>query len=117
MNTILVVDDDERIRRIYETFLTRRGYMVLTAKDAVTAREILKHKMIDLMLLDINMGEVGGEILHEITTMFHKDVNIIVSSVFPLDDQEKIIPGAVDYYDKSQGLRVLLEKVNNVAGQ
>lgn len=63
------------------------------------------------MLLDIKMPEVNGTILYDIISVFHKGIKVIVSSVYPLDDQKSLIKGAVDYYDKSEGIKVLKEKV------
>jgi hypothetical protein len=39
---------------------------------------------------------------------------IIVTSVYPLEDQKILIRGAADYYDKSDSLQVLIDKVNRV---
>ena len=39
---ILFVDDEEQIRRLLSTFLTRRGYEVTTAVDGMQARQLLK---------------------------------------------------------------------------
>ncbi len=57
---ILAVDDDDRIRRLLAQYLTKNGYLVVTASDAAEAREVLKHYAFDLCVLDIMMpGESG----------------------------------------------------------
>lgn len=65
----------------------------------------------DLILLDIKMPEVDGPALFEVIQLFHKKAKVIVTSVYPLDEQKRIIAEATDYYDKSQGLDKLIEKV------
>ncbi len=114
MEKILIVDDQARIRETFGRVLSKDGYSVFKASDADHANEILKREKIDLMLLDMKMPEVGGEILCEIKRTFHKETKVIVCSVYPLDDQKQMIEGADDYFDKSEGLRVLREKVSHV---
>ena len=114
MKTILVVDDQERIRKIYKTVFTKQGYRVLEAKSAAEADDIVETSDIDLMLLDIKMPEVDGTVLYDVARLFRKDLKVIVSSVYSLDDQKHLIEGAVDYFDKSEGIKVLKEKVKKV---
>lgn len=113
MKTILIVDDQERIRQLYKLIFTKEGYLVLEADNADKANEIIKKVNIDLMLLDIKMPEINGTILYEIIKVFHKGIKVIVSSVYPLDDQKNLIKGAADYYDKSEGIKVLKDKVKH----
>lgn len=114
MKKILVIDDEEKVRRIYSRLLTIEGFEVIEAQDADCANEILKKDDIDLVLLDIKMPIVDGSILYEIMQLFHKKVKVIVASVYPLDEQKRIIKGATDYYDKSEGIDLLLTKVKRV---
>jgi two-component system, OmpR family, response regulator ResD len=114
MKTILVVDDNERIRRIYRKMLSREGFRVLESSNADEANDLLLIYKVDLMLLDINMPSVDGVVFHLVTEMFHPDVKIIVASVYPLDDQKKMIKDAADYFDKSEGLKVLIQKVKSL---
>jgi len=60
--TILVVDDEEYIRRVNEQTLTEFGYRVLTARDGVQAIEALRDAAgrVDLVLLDMVMPRRGG---------------------------------------------------------
>ncbi len=116
MRSILIVDDQSRIRATYRQILTKDGYYVLEASNADEANEILKNETIDLMLLDIKMPRVSGRILYEIKRMFHQETKVVVCSVYPLEDQKQIIRGADDYFDKSEGLVVLRQKVLNLLG-
>lgn len=114
MKKIVIVDDEEKIRKIYNNLLTAEGFQVIEATDAVGANEILKRDNVNLVLLDIKMPQVEGDVMYEIIQSFHKKVKVIVASVYPLDEQKRIITGAADYYDKSQGTEVLLAKVRKV---
>lgn len=113
MKTILVVDDNERIRNIYGKVFSKEGFRVLESSGADEANELLLIEKVDLMLLDINMPSVDGAVFHVVTEMFHPGIKVIISSVYPLDDQKLLIKGATDYFDKSEGLKALVQKVKS----
>ena len=92
--------------------LTSKGYKVFEASNAVDARNILKQEAIDIVLLDINMPDICGSILDDIIQAFHKNVKVIISSVLPVYEQKHCISNAYDYYDKSDGINVLLDKIS-----
>jgi len=57
---LLVVDDDDRIRKLLKEFLVRAGFRVSTAKDAASADRLCEALDFDLMVLDVMMpGEDG----------------------------------------------------------
>lgn len=57
---LLVVDDDDRIRGLLKEYLSRAGFRVTAASDAVGARRMLGALDFDLMILDVMMpGEDG----------------------------------------------------------
>ena len=62
MFTILIADDEERIRRLVSDFLRRDGYTVLQAADGGQAMELIDQKMgsIDLIILDVMMPVYDG---------------------------------------------------------
>ena len=46
--------------------------------------------------------------------LFHRDVKVIVVSAYPLSKQQKMVMGADDYYDKSEGVYALLLRIRKV---
>jgi len=114
MYTILVADDEKRIRNVYKGVLKQRGYKVVDVPNIIDARKYIKAVKVDLVLLDINMGELSGDILYEVSKCFHQNIKIIVSSVYSVEDQKRLMPHADDYFDKSEGNKVLLEKISGV---
>ena len=114
---ILIIDNDKNIRMIYRKLLIREGYEVIEAPGAVEANEILKNNLIGLILLDIVMPEVDGIIFFQVIRMFHRKAKVIVIGIYSLDEQERMIPGADGYFDKSQGIKVLLSKVKGVLNE
>lgn len=111
---ILIVDDEERIRSVFVKIMQREGFEVIEAAGAGEAYDLLLENAVDLILLDINMMNVDGTVLYEIAQVFCEKSKVIVTSVYPLEDQKKLIRGAADYYDKSDSLKILIEKVNRL---
>ena len=116
MNTILIVDDEPKIRNMYGKFFSNEDYKTYESATVGEALDVLAKNDIDLVLLDINMKKISGDVLNDIMQMFHKGVKVIVSSVYPVDEQKIRIKGADDYCDKSQGIQVLHEKVKAIIG-
>jgi two-component system response regulator ResD len=64
---ILVVDDEERIRRLLKMYLEREGYQTEEADDGIEALEKAMNKDYDLILLDVMMpGKDGIEVCKEL---------------------------------------------------
>ena len=115
MKKILIVDDEEKIARIYKSLLADEGYEVFEANDSHSATHLLvAQKDIDLILLDIRMPSVNGVMLCEIAREYNPEIKVIVTSACPLEDQKRLIIKADDYYEKSQGLEMLLSKIKTV---
>ena len=58
--TILVVDDEDHIRKLYEKELTEEGYQVRTATRGEEALKIAERQPPDLVILDIKLSAGGG---------------------------------------------------------
>lgn len=114
MKNILIVEDEKRIREIYHKILKSLGVPaahVFEAENAIIATSILGDNDIQLMLLDINLPAIDGVILYDVIKQYSKKTDIIIASVYPVEQQREICPGAKDYFDKSQGPYALLEKL------
>jgi two-component system KDP operon response regulator KdpE len=58
--TILVADDDPRLRRLVATILEQIGYRVLQAEDGERALALVAERRPDLLVLDLNMPRMSG---------------------------------------------------------
>lgn len=114
MKTIRIVDDEKNILSLYGKMLCREGFNILKASNAEKAHEVLMNNHVNLILLDINLSGVNGDLLFKIIEGFFKKAKVIVIIVYPIEYQEALIPGAVDYYDKSASIKELIEKVNTI---
>ena len=111
---ILIADDEAKIRQIYRELLMTEGYEVLEAENGDIADLLLENEGINLVLLDINMPVVNGPGLYDLLRLYDPRIKVIVTSVYPLDDQKKLICKADDYFDKSQSVGLLLSRVNHL---
>jgi two-component system, cell cycle sensor histidine kinase and response regulator CckA len=62
--TIMLVEDDERVRELVRLMLESKGYRVLAAAGADEAERLCTHD-VDLLLTDVVMPEVNGRVLAE----------------------------------------------------
>jgi DNA-binding response OmpR family regulator len=109
---LLIVDDESNIRNNFFRFFSRRGFDVLTAPSAMEANELLVREKVDVVFLDLNMAEVEGDIFYELIRAFHHNVKVVVSSVYPIEEQKERVKDADAYFDKSDGQDVLLGMVS-----
>lgn len=60
MERILVVDDEEKIRKIIRKYGEFEGYEIVEAKDGMEAVELCKKENFDVIILDVMMPELDG---------------------------------------------------------
>lgn len=58
--TVLVVDDEEDIRKLLRLILEKDGFVVETAEDGQQARDQIDRRCPDLILLDLKMPRISG---------------------------------------------------------
>ena len=58
--TILIADDEEKIRELLRLYLEKDGYQVLEAADGQSALSLLEKEQIDMALLDVMMPGMDG---------------------------------------------------------
>jgi two-component system cell cycle sensor histidine kinase/response regulator CckA len=78
--TILVIDDEERIRRTVSKMLTRCGYTVLLSVDGQDGVDTFRRQRedVDLVILDLSMPNMPGEeALHQLRVL-DADVRVII---------------------------------------
>ncbi len=114
MKRILIVDDEQKIGHSYTAWLSEEGYEARYASSAQAATNLLIREYFDLILLDIKMPEVDGKTMYEVIREYDRNMKVIVSSVYPVEDQIQSILGASAYHNKSQGVDILLSKIREV---
>ena len=115
MTDVLIVDDDEKIRKLARVNLEKRGYTVREAADGAEAIEIIKSNPPDLVLLDLVMPGISG-IDVCIWVRAQADIPIVVLSAYDEEDLKvrALDAGADDYVTKPFGYDELLARVRAV---
>src|ERR1700732_1805195 len=107
--TILIVDDEEPVRRTFREWLSGAGLActILAARDAEEALQLANQHPVDLAILDwaLGAGDDGLQLLQDLAA-FHPDVVAIMITGYanqatPLDAMRM---GVRDYLDKNQDL-------------
>lgn len=58
--TVLIVDDEERIRLLIKEYCLNEKYTVLEASDGIQALDVIKENKVDIVILDIMMPNMDG---------------------------------------------------------
>ena len=113
---ILVVDDDESIRRINTMFLLRAGYEVDSAEDGAVAWDTLNTCSYDLLITDNNMPNLTGlELLRKVRDNNMALPVIMASGIIPTEtfvQNPWLRPTAT--LSKPHTIEALLNTVRNV---
>ena len=109
---ILVVDDESEIADTLKHFLSARGYEVTSAYSGEEALNILKHKSIDLVLLDIMMHGMRGTAIAKIIKDRYPQIKIIVVTAYPEEGRKVSRAIALDgLFFKPLGVQELYDKL------
>jgi len=99
--TILVVDDDEGVRKVLSRWVSEMGYAVKAAPDADTALELMRECPIDVALVDVRMPGHDGIWLLEQVCRFYPDIAIVrATGLLEMDPMVTLRPGVVGYIVK-----------------
>ena len=112
---ILVVDDDNRLRRLLQRYLTEHGYHVTTAADATEAKAALKNFAFDMMVLDVMLpGQNGISLTGELRQRFELPI-LLLTALGESDDRVNgLSAGADDYLVKPFDPRELLLRIATI---
>lgn len=116
MPDILIVDDENHIRKLYTEFLTREGYQVMSVAGGKEALEIVAHRKFDLVILDIELEDASGlEILKRFKSE-HPDLPVILNSAYSIYKSDFSTWLADAYILKSSDITSLKEKIKELVG-
>ncbi len=101
-NTVLIVDDEEIILQSLTQYLIDRGFNVLGVDTLSSARNMLKEKEIDLVLLDIKLPDgMGLELLDDIEKLSEKPIVIVMTAYGTVETAVKAMKkGVYDFIQK-----------------
>ena len=109
---ILVVDDEEYIRRLIVRILSDEGYAVITAACGKDALERLADSQVSLVLLDIRMPEMDGiQTLASIRKQYTIPVIMVTGLGEVSSISDTLAIGADDYVKKPFQSRELIARI------
>ena len=116
MVNILIIDDDELVRKTLRTLLIYRNYVVDVAEDGSTGIEKAKSNIYNIVLLDLNLPDKHGlEVLKEIKSAKLKaSVIIITGDASPETEEKARGLGAVNYLSKPIAPGTLFTAIQSV---
>ena len=114
MSRILIIDDQDAIRRVLRDILENEKYQVDDAANGPTALEMIKEQEYDAILCDIKMPDMDGiEVLEQVKAISDTPI-IMISGHGTIDTAvEAIKKGAFDFIQKPPDLNRLLITVRN----
>ena len=114
MSRILIIDDQDPIRRVLRDILENEKYQIDDAANGPTALQMMKEQDYDAILCDIKMPDMDGiEVLEQVKATSDTPV-IMISGHGTIDSAvEAIKKGAFDFIQKPPDLNRLLITVRN----
>tara|TARA_B100000242_G_C43016932_1_gene472931 strand:+ start:457 stop:1134 length:678 start_codon:yes stop_codon:yes gene_type:complete len=98
---ILVVDDDDKIRKLVKEFLSTKNYLVTTANNAEDALEKVMEIKFDLIVLDVMMpGKSGLDFISENKSNLDTPIILLTARGEAIDRIKGLETGADDYLPK-----------------
>lgn len=120
---ILIVDDEEDVRRYLETFFKDNGFLAITAVDGKEGVQKAADEKPDLITLDVSMPEESGvRALRDIqNNEVTKDIPVIIITGVSLDfkrfiETRKQVHPPEGYFEKPIDRDELLKKIKHLLG-
>lgn len=116
--TILLVDDDEMILDVMSEMLALAGYTVVTANSGSSALDTYRNRStaIDLVLLDIIMPELNGDVVFEKLKQINPNIKVICLSGYCADHtvEKMLAGGCCGYFPKPINFTELSNQIHNI---
>ena len=114
--TILIVDDETRIRKVIARYLAReRKYKLLEAADGLEALRVMETRPVDLVILDLMMPHLDGAgFMRSARAVSDVYIIVLTARTGEEDQVEAYTLGADDYVEKPFHCKALVSKVGAV---
>lgn len=112
MKTILIIEDEKKIRKFLQLELEHEGYSVITAEDGEEGLNKVKNNHYDIVLLDLMLPKLSGEeVCKEIREFSEIPIIILTAKDQTLNKVELLDMGADDYLTKPFAIEELLARI------
>lgn len=115
---ILVVDDENRMRKLVKDFLQRENFEVLEAGDGSEALDVFfAHQDIALMILDVMMPKMDGwQVCREIRSYSKVPIIMLTARSDEKDELQGFDLGVDEYISKPFSPKILVARVEAIPG-
>ena len=115
MQRILIVEDDKKLRKELETFLTKHGFIAKGLEKFDNTIQDILNENADLILLDINLPYTDGEfVCKEVRKTSDVPIIMVTSRDNEIDELMSLNYGADQYVTKPYNIQILLAKINGL---
>ena len=113
--TILVVEDERKLRELLREMLEREGHVVISTGSGAEALDIARRMLPDLVVLDLGLPDISGEEVARELRRFTETPILILTAKITEDDRIRGLElGADDYVTKPFSPRELVLRVQAV---
>jgi CheY-like chemotaxis protein len=116
--TVLVVDDEDEIRELAQSFLEAQGFRVFTAASGEDAIDVYRNRgeSIDAVVLDLGMPGMGGRACLERLQELDPAIRVVIATGYSVDDHAPGVleAGAVGLINKPYRARELVARLEQV---
>jgi len=113
--TLLVVEDDPKIRTLLRNVLEGEGFAVLLSDDGKEVLELMGNQRIDLITLDIHLGSLNGlDLVREIRAVSAVPIIMVTGQGDIIDRVVGLEVGADDYIAKPFHVREVVARIRSV---
>ncbi|EMI9088895.1 response regulator transcription factor [Bacillus cereus group sp. RP37] len=115
MVKILLVDDEERMLRLLDLFLSPRGYFCMKATSGLEALKLIEQKDFDIILLDVMMPNMDGwDACYQIRQISNVPIIMLTARNQSYDMVKGLTMGADDYITKPFDEHVLVARIEAI---
>ena len=115
MVKILLVDDEERMLRLLDLFLSPRGYFCMKATSGLEALKLIEQKEFDIILLDVMMPSMDGwDTCYQIRQISNVPIIMLTARNQNYDMVKGLTMGADDYITKPFDEHVLVARIEAI---
>ncbi|WCN39593.1 response regulator transcription factor [Aneurinibacillus uraniidurans] len=115
MKSILIVDDEEKIREVVVSYLEREGFRTVEAQTGRSALQVVKEEAVDLVVLDLMLPDISGEeVCQQIRKISSVPVLMLTAKVAEEDRVIGLTLGADDYVIKPFSPRELVARIKAI---
>lgn len=113
---ILVVDDEQRMRKLVKDFLNKQGFVVLEEEDGEQAVDVFfANKDIALIILDVMMPKMDGwQVCREIRETSKVPIIMLTARSEERDELQGFELGVDEYISKPFSPKILVARVNAI---